>query len=447
MPGCKNPENVINDFNDNCLAEIFMYLPACERSKLALVCKKWKNALDKAWYGVKKLELIHWRYDEYPNCLVKYPTSDGGFCLIKSLLNKCGRYLTTLDLTAYDNCKIVPVINELCPNLVTLRLRFTNMDQVILANAFTRLSKLKSLTIIFQNIKPFLLLPLVALINSLRNVANTLTDLNLLNWLDELKGIPDFTEAFNNVIRDLNALKRFECAGVGMSADIYHYLAANGITCSNHTPHLKNTLSISEPFINIKSLKMMQCPITDDTLYTIANTFKHLELLHINSNLVTDDGVVALSKMYNLQNLFFNGRTKITDSSVKLLKNLIKLGLPTSNKITDDSVLTVLENSPKMDVLSVHRANVTAESVKKAAEISRSRKQRLIFCVPSMPDIQQYVSPYFDLREEQMINGKPAPVPVGASAHANSGLTTSSGASTNLMSGFSDSALLSKSTI
>ncbi|KAF7989479.1 hypothetical protein HCN44_008153 [Aphidius gifuensis] len=410
--------------NDNYLAKIFTYVPKCERPKLALVCKQWKKTFDDSWFKVKKIEIIYWRYDEYPNCLDKYPTSDGGFCLIKSLLIKYGCYLTTLDLTAYGNCNIVPVINELCPNLVTLRLRFTNMDKLILANSFTRLSKLKSLTIIFQNIKTFLVLPTVALFNSLRNVANTLTNLNLLNWLDELVDIPNLTRAINDVIRDLKALKKLELAGIGISVDIFNYLTENGIVYSNHTIFLKKTLFVSDPFINIKVLNMMGCRITDDTLYTIANTFKHLTLLKIISHLVTDDGVVALSKMINLQYLIFGGNTNITDSSVKLLKNLIRLCLPTSDKVTDDSVLTVIENSPKIDVLSVYGTKVTAELVKKAAAISNKRERRLILCVASMPDIQQYESPYFELRMIRKIMEKKM-VHVGTSAHGDNGLTTS----------------------
>ncbi|XP_044001392.1 uncharacterized protein LOC122847649 [Aphidius gifuensis] len=415
-----NPQDtiILDPASDFCLDEIFTYVPICERPKLALVCKQWKRVLADSWFKVKKLELIYWRYDENPNCLAKYSTSDGGYSFLKSLLSKCGRYLTTLDLTAYGNCNIVPVINGLCPNLVSLRLRFTNMDQVILANSFTRLSKLQSLTIIFQNIETFLLLPTVALINSLRNVANTLTDLNLLHWIDEVRPTPDLTKLLNDLIRDLKALKRMEVAGIGNSLnDIWNYLADNGIVYSNHTVYLIHTLSISGPFINTKILKLMECPVRDDTLYTIANTFKHLEVLHINTNWVTDIGVVAISKMNSLQNLYFKGNTKITDSSVKLLKNLIKLGLPRSNKITDDSVLTVLENSPKMDVLTVISENVTVELVKKAAAISKKREIRFILCVEFMPDLQQYESPDFELRIYQEINGK-VMVHIGTSAYA-----------------------------
>ncbi|XP_044009687.1 F-box/LRR-repeat protein 2-like isoform X1 [Aphidius gifuensis] len=410
----------INCVNDKCLAKIFMYLPACERPKLALVCKKWKNVLDDSWYDVKKLELIYWQYDESPNCLAKYSTSDGGYSFLKSLLNKCGRYLTKLDLTAYGNCNIVPVVNELCPNLVKLRLRFTKMDEVLLTNSFTRLSKLKSLTIIHQNKKFLPYLPTVALINSLRNVADTLTDFSFLNWVDELKVSPDFTDLIMDVVRDLKALESLELAGVTCSTVGADYLKDKNISYVNHTTDLLHYLPKSKPFEDMNSLQIVACRIKDNSLYSIANSFKNLKFLKIYSTWVTDDGVLALSKMNNLKILNFHGCNNITDSSIKLLKNLIKLNLPNSNKITDKSVITVLENSPKMDALDVHGSNVTAELVKKAANISRKRKQRLIFCVALMPDIKRYDSLYFYLHIYKKINGIPTPVPVSARAHPGS---------------------------
>ncbi|KAF7993555.1 hypothetical protein HCN44_010150 [Aphidius gifuensis] len=92
----------IDFINDDCLVEIFMYLPACERPKIALVCKKWKKALDYSWSNVNKLELTHWEYNECPSYLKEYPTIDGQFNFLSFLLTKCGRYLTELDLTAHD---------------------------------------------------------------------------------------------------------------------------------------------------------------------------------------------------------------------------------------------------------------------------------------------------------------------------------------------------------
>ncbi|XP_044006098.1 uncharacterized protein LOC122851115 [Aphidius gifuensis] len=407
----------IDSLADRLLAKILMYVPSRERPKLTLVCEQWKRVVmmfrdDDSWFDVKKLELIYWRYD-------KYLTSDGGYDFVKSQINRCGRYLTKLDLTAYGDSEIMLFIKNSCPNLVTLRLRFTEMKEIILANSFTCLPKLKLLTIIFQSMKPLPLLPIIVLINSLRNVADTLIQLSLLYWIDDLRDIPDFTAVIDDVLHDLNALKTLELAGVKVSDNVINYLKNNKILYVNHTTHLLQYLSTFKTFTDIKILRISDCKITNDTLYSIANTFQNLETLEIYSTWVTDDGVLALSKMNNLQILNFHGQCNyITDSSIILLKNLIKLGLPSSKKITDDSVITVLKNSPKMSVLDVYGTNVTAELVKKAAEISRSRKQRLIFCIESMPDIQQYDSPYFDLHTYQKINGERRLVSVSASDHA-----------------------------
>ncbi|XP_044021212.1 F-box/LRR-repeat protein 12-like [Aphidius gifuensis] len=371
-------KNIIIDcVNDDCLAQIFTHVPICERPKLTLVCKKWKRALDDSWFNVKKIELTHRRPDEFPNDLTKYLTIDGGYSVLESVLSKCGRFLTTLDLTAYGHYNIVPVINDSCPKLVKLCLRITYINNRNLCDTFTRLSKLKILLIIFQ-MKALPLAPIVALMNSLKNVANTLTHLSLTNWVHDVRGCLDFTKLLNDVLRDLKALKSLEVAGLEILHNSFDYFQ-------------------SDPLMNITSLIMMGCRTTNETLYTIANTFKHLEVLHIKSEWVTDDGVVAISKMNNLQTLKFFGSHNITDSSVKLLEYMINLQLPCSTKITDDSVMKVLENSPKMDELDVSGTNVTAELVKKAAEISRNRKQHLIFRVSFIPDIQQYESPYFEI--------------------------------------------------
>ncbi|XP_044010405.1 uncharacterized protein LOC122854058 [Aphidius gifuensis] len=97
----------IDFVNDDCLAEIFTYVPACERPKIALVCQKWKRALDYSWSNVRKLQITHWECAEYPNCLKKFTTPDGKLSFLKSLLYKCGRYLSQLDLTAYGRSDIV----------------------------------------------------------------------------------------------------------------------------------------------------------------------------------------------------------------------------------------------------------------------------------------------------------------------------------------------------
>ncbi|XP_044020525.1 SCF E3 ubiquitin ligase complex F-box protein grrA-like [Aphidius gifuensis] len=373
-----------------------MHVPACERLKIALVCKKWKRALNDSWFNVKKLELTYWKYHEFPKCLKKYQTADGKLNFLNSLLDKCGRYLTTLDITAYGHCNIVPVINDCCPNLTKLRLRFIDTNDAMLSNAFTRLSKLKSLTIIFQNMKNKII-P-VTLINSLKNVADTLMELNLLNFVNHLDDSCDYPKEFNCVIRELKVMKNLEVAGIRVFEDIYKHIIDNKfLFFFNHTNYLIKPPYLSHPLIHIRTLDLNWCYIKNDGLYTIANTIKWLELLEIPCKFITDDGVVALSKMNNLRYIYLNGHSNITDSSIKLLKNIVKVCLPRSNKITDASVTKLLENSPNIDYLFLHDTSVTVDFVKKAAEISNNRKQLLTFIISFIPDLKQYTSEYFKI--------------------------------------------------
>ncbi|XP_044013540.1 uncharacterized protein LOC122855916 [Aphidius gifuensis] len=392
-------ENTIIDYvNDDCLAEIFLYVPACERQKIAMVCKKWKRALDYSWFNVKKLEFTFWRYYKYIFSFKKYyPTVDVKLSFLKSLLDKCGRYLTILDLTAYARCNIVPIINDYCPNLEKLRLRFILIDDTMLSNAFTRLSKLKSLTIVFQMMRNNIIPE--TLINSLKNVAGTLTELYLLNFVSHLNECCDYPKNLRYVLCRLKALKRFEVAGIRGFKNSFKYLKYNEMSFYfNHNEYLKKPRNLGDSFINIRQLDLTNYLINDNTLYTIANTMEQLKSLTIPCEQITDDGVVALSMMNYLQVIYLNGHNNVIDSSIKLLKNIVKLSLPHSNKITDVSVMKLLENSLKIKCLLLHYTSLTANFIKKAAEISSQRKQLLKITIHSLiPDVKQYESPYFEI--------------------------------------------------
>ncbi|XP_044010268.1 slit homolog 3 protein-like [Aphidius gifuensis] len=379
-----------------------------------LLCQKWKRALDYSWSNVKKLQLTHWKYNKHPNCLIKYPKRDRKLSFLKSLLHKCGRYLTQLDLTAYGHSDIVRVINEYCPNLVKLRLRFSPVEDEFLAlNAFSRLSKLKVLAVIFQCDSTQLYM-LHYLITALLALADTLTELTLFNWQDDQ--IPSyinpknytfykFTRTTNFVLCRLKNLKKFEFGGIIMYPELEEYLRNNHtIECSYYDRSLKKNVIKPNEFgsvMNITTLSLSKYKVSDDSLYTIANTMKQLTKLKINCEWITNEGVVAISKINNLTHLcFFGVNDSIDSSSIKLLKNLNKLMLLRSNKVTDDLAMKVLENSPNMEMLLVPNTSVTVEFIKKAAEISRNRKQRLLSAVSFKIDKKrkkQYESPYFEI--------------------------------------------------
>ncbi|XP_044014141.1 uncharacterized protein LOC122856531 [Aphidius gifuensis] len=343
---------IIERVNDDCLGEIFMYVPACERPKIALVCKKWKRVLEYSWFNVKKLELTHWQYDEYPHFLKrKYPTIDGQFTFLKSLLYKCGRYLTELDLSVYAHCNILPVISEYCQNLVKLRIRIGNIDDAILDNAFSHLSKLKVLKIIlhrcFRKANPAV--P-TTLINSLLNVADTLTDLNISNWPALLLQMAHFPEEMTSVISQLKALRKLGMAGIQCPKSMCDCLENSKTikTNSDHACYVKSNIDVRALLNRIEELDIRGWNISDDCIFTIANTMKRLHTLVVSCDSLTDTSIVTCTKINNLKYLEFDGFNDAIDSSIKLLKNLTHLKLPFNNKITDELAIKVLENSPGM---------------------------------------------------------------------------------------------------
>ncbi|KAF7998093.1 hypothetical protein HCN44_009491 [Aphidius gifuensis] len=400
--------SIIDCVHDDCLAEIFMYVPAWERPKLALVCQKWKRVLNYSWGSSKKLQLTHWEQAEYSNCLKKYSTPDEKLSFLNTLLYKCGRYLTQLDLTAYGYSDIVPVINEYCPNLVKLRLRFAfDHDKMLFCDVFSRLSKLKVLTVIFQyHLRHHSKLHYLMI--ALESLADTLTDLTLFNWEGDdhctSKRLPlnipcTFPKSTLRVLPRLKALKRFEFGGIKIFRELREYLLNNSaIHVISYDLYVKKVLKLNQLMFSITKLDLFRYHVLDDSLYTIANTMKQLTTLKINCEWITNDGVVAISKMNNITYLSFSGNNDSIDSaSIKLLRNLNKVLLPGSKKINDDVAIKVLENSPKIATLFVPDSSVTVEFIKKAAEISRNRKQLLTSAVSFIIDIELYESPYFKI--------------------------------------------------
>lgn len=90
---------------------------------------------------------------------------------------------------AYDNSDVMPLIKRTCPQVVALYLRFANVKNVHFRNAFSYMSKLYVLKIIFHCDSSIPTL----LIDSLKDVAGTLHHLTFFNWkqTSQNQKIPD----------------------------------------------------------------------------------------------------------------------------------------------------------------------------------------------------------------------------------------------------------------
>ncbi|XP_044019774.1 uncharacterized protein LOC122860150 [Aphidius gifuensis] len=367
-------KNIIIDLvNDDCLCEIFMYVPICERLKIAQVCKKWNRVLYSYCFKLKKFVLSHWEYDRPQNALKQFKTNKRKLSFLRSFLNNSCNYLTELDLVAYDNSNIVPILNDSCPNLVKLRLRlkypFDNKD---LENAFSGMSKLKILKIIIQ--RAFKIPS--TLILSLRNVANTLNELTLISQSEGTFTLCQFSSSFLTIIPQLKALKKIEIGGMCITSYISEAIANAKLDFHYHE-HIYKKLKevINRELENITSLCLHKpYELTDDMLYNVANNFEFLNYFGGDCAFVTDVGIQAITKMKHLENLYLSGKNNVTDFPLKLLKGLKKLELPDSYNITNNSIEKILENSPYMQELAFKHTSITREFLTIVMEAAETRK-------------------------------------------------------------------------
>lgn len=66
---------------------------------------------------------------------------------MSKILKQCGPYLTELTLCNGFNYKIIPVVRDYCHNLLKLKLDFNKHEEKYFVNAFSKLNKLKSISI------------------------------------------------------------------------------------------------------------------------------------------------------------------------------------------------------------------------------------------------------------------------------------------------------------
>lgn len=99
-----------------------------------LVCEKWREASQLAWYDIKK----------FPLCKNQ--------AVAEKLLTRCGIYLTSLILNLKCDSSIVPIISKHCHQLTELELKFNKINENHFTNAFTIMTNLKSLYFYYEKL-------------------------------------------------------------------------------------------------------------------------------------------------------------------------------------------------------------------------------------------------------------------------------------------------------
>lgn len=400
-------DNITIYENEKCLVPIFKYISLFERPKLALVCKNWKKALVNSWCDEKKIELNYWKCDDISPW-------NGKVNLLVPLINRCGIYLRELNILAYDDSKIMPLINENCVNLEKLQVRFQHVKNEHFENAFSHMSNLKTLKITFQCESS---VP-ETFIESLKNVAGSLNHLFIANWEMPFSHSIYIPGSFTAILSELKVLNHFEVFGykMALSSIVAATRKNNEHILRFHYDHWKYWRSIVYPDmpstqLNIKKFTHLLFHLyvlaTDDLLINLANTADNLKALKISGDIVTDMGIIALTKMKKLKHLLIvtnNPNELITDSSVVLFHDMTELCFSECLNLTDYSLIKAVENSPRLMSLACPRSKITYEGIKKIGDIVTARKsEKPLYLSISLGNYNGifnhpfYLSPYFEV--------------------------------------------------
>lgn len=156
------------------------------------------------------------------------------------------------------------------------------------------------------------------------------------------------------------------------------------------------------PIGNLKTLKNLQISsdrgVTDEFLINLCNNAEQLQRLFIICTNITDNGIIALNKLQQLDSFSLgltipikesNGIENkfITDKSISFLRNekLQRLDLSNCIEITNKSVIKLIENLPNLGWLTILKTKVSLEIVE---EIPKSTKYRTnpLFVYTSLED-------------------------------------------------------------
>lgn len=158
--------------------------------------------------------------------------------------------------------------------------------------------------------------------------------------------------------------------------------------------------------INLETLHAGTCLENyDEFLIKLPDKLKNLTEFHMDINLLTDAGVLALTKLEKLDQIVLKNRCglfQVTDASIKKFKNMQKIFFMDFPMITDDSIIDILNNSPYLEFIHLEKTGVTFKSVQHVIDIMRTRKNdtRLVakFDLPyNRSELRGNITPNLDL--------------------------------------------------
>jgi hypothetical protein len=122
--------------------------------------------------------------------------------------------------------------------------------------------------------------------------------------------------------------------------------------------------------VSERSIRCINC--NDEVLNAIGHRFQNLEFLYINTqSKVTDQGIAVLSRLPRLLQLEVTNASMLTDSSIPMLKQLSslrELSLDGATKVSDKALISLTTNSKIDRLFLLNFPRISSDTVQKMRE-------------------------------------------------------------------------------
>ncbi|CAD6211825.1 GSCOCG00003851001-RA-CDS [Cotesia congregata] len=396
-PEPDNSDSVISKLNDDCLSEIFLYLPIADRIRVERVCKRWQALSHQSWHAVKSLNLSKNSWGLSPKIRVQVVDTS----TLRKVLIRCGKFLTHLDLSQISHLlgsSTLTIVGKLCPNLQSVNITSIPLSQ----------SGINSLMTHCQNITKFMM-------KTLRGPSER--DLSLffgvnkkLKYLsvegDEYIVGKSFASLPQEVLEDLHLTRCTALVSSHFDVTINHLTNLKSLTLNmcvcltdstleavgnkttitdlkfmgTHPLISANSLNNLKNLVNLERLCLKEnVAVNDDFLINLSQNCKQLNYLDLtNCQAVTDRGISPLTTLNKLETLIVNFVSQVTDEAIANLQSLKVFSSWGCKGITDSGIINLINTAPNLISLDLSATSITSESLQVAVTVTRKRKSNYI---------------------------------------------------------------------
>ncbi|XP_015125099.1 putative RNA-binding protein EEED8.10 [Diachasma alloeum] len=385
-------DSPIQVLNDDCLIEIFLYLPIADRIRMERVCKRWQALSQESWRSVKRLDLVRGNWGLSPKIrLQNIDTST-----LRKVLIKCGQFLTHLDLSKYPHLlgsSTLTIVGKFCPNLQCINVKALELSPSGIASLMTNCQNItkfvmKSLTGPCENYLSQLFMvnkKLVKVEIEDEHVigkclgqlpTDTVEEIHLILCTSVLStyfdaALQKFPSLKKLTLNTCVCLTDSSLKTIGKIETLTHLeLSGNYPTFSASSMNHLTNLS------NLEHLNLCHnIVVTDEFLINLSGSCKKLNHLDITGcEAITNKAIGSLSSLPRLESLVISWLTQVTDQPLGNLQSLKILTCWGCQLIQDAGVVKLIKMAPNLVSLDLSRCSISNSTIEAAISTTKHRK-------------------------------------------------------------------------